>query len=143
MTGDRPLLILVSLACSFLNPAGAQESESWIESGFEAFADGTFSDGGANTYVSASGRLQVVNRWDVNGDGFIDLLCPNSHPLLEMLDMSIYWGNGRDFSIRRHSYVPADGPMWVAPGDLDLDGSIDLVVANYSNGTWTSMDSAI
>ncbi|MEZ5275109.1 MAG: VCBS repeat-containing protein [Opitutaceae bacterium] len=143
MTGDRPLLILLSLACCLLNPAGAQESESWKESGFEAFADGTFSDGGANTYVSASGRLQLVNRWDVNGDGFIDLLCPNSHPLLEMLDMSIYWGNGRDFSIRRHSYVPADGPMWVAPGDLDLDGSIDLVVANYSNGTWTSMDSAI
>jgi len=118
-------------------------SESWIEDSFSDFADGSFSDSGANMYVSANGRIQTVNRWDYNGDGYIDILCPNSHPLLEMLDMSIYWGNGRDFSIERHSHVPADGPMKVAPDDFNLDGKIDLAVANFSNGTWTSMDSAI
>ena len=143
MPSDRSPRILLFSVCSLLVTTLGGGSAAWKESGFEAFADGTFSDGGANTYVSASGRVQVVNRWDFNGDGFIDILCANSHPLLEMLDMSVYWGNGRDFSIRRHSYIPANGPMWVAPGDLDLDGSIDLAVANYSNGTWTSMDSAV
>lgn len=115
----------------------------WRESSFTDFADGTFSDHGANAYVSAAGRIQTINRWDFNGDGFVDILCANTHPLVEMLDMSIYWGNGKDYSIERHSYVPADGPMWVAAGDLNRDGRVDLAVANYSNGTWTSMDSAI
>jgi hypothetical protein len=115
----------------------------WVENSFEDFVDGTFDDGGANWYVSKKGYVQMINRWDVNNDGNIDILCANSHPLVEMLDMSIYWGNGKDYSIRNHSYVPANGPMWVAPGDLNGDGEPDLVVANYSNGTWTEMPSFV
>ncbi len=115
----------------------------WRESTFEDFIDGTFDDAGANMYVSHKGRIQTINRWDVNGDGHIDILCVNSHPLVEMLDMSIYWGNGKDFSIKNHSYIPADGPMWVAADDLNGDGEMDLVVANYSNGTWTEMESFV
>lgn len=117
--------------------------EVWRESTFDDFADGTFGDAGANIYVSAKGRIQTVNRWDVNGDGHIDILSVNSHPLIEMLDMSLYWGNGRDFSIKNHNYIPADGPMRLAAGDLNNDGWADLAVANFSNGTWTSMDSSI
>ncbi|MEJ2618250.1 MAG: VCBS repeat-containing protein, partial [Ignavibacteriaceae bacterium] len=115
----------------------------WKENNYKDFADGTFSDAGANMYVSHNGRVQAINRWDINNDGNIDILCVNSHPLVEMLDMSIYWGNGKDFSIQNHSYIPANGPMWVTANDLDEDGNIDLVVANYSNGTWTGMDSYI
>jgi hypothetical protein len=115
----------------------------WKENNFEDFIDGWFDDAGANMYVSHNGNIQLSNRWDVNGDGYIDILCVNSHPLVEMLDMSIYWGNGKDYSIKNHTYVPANGPMWVTPGDLNDDGELDLVVANYSNGTWTEMDSYI
>jgi hypothetical protein len=115
----------------------------WREDSFEDFADGRFDDGGANMYVSHRGRVQSVNRWDVNGDGYIDILCVNSHPLVEMLDLSIYWGNGKDYSIRDHSYIPANGPMRLAVGDLNRDGELDLVVANYSNGTWQEMDSYV
>jgi hypothetical protein len=124
-------------------PATCFAADSWVEDSFEDFSDGTFGDGGANTYVSAKGRIQTSNRWDVNTDGAIDILCVNSHPLVEMLDLSIYWGNGKDFSIRNHSYVPVNGPMWVTPADLNHDKEMDLVVANYSNGTWTQMDSAV
>ncbi|MCI0493591.1 VCBS repeat-containing protein, partial [candidate division KSB1 bacterium] len=116
---------------------------TWTECTFTDFIDGTFYDAGANMYVSHNGRIQTINRWDVNGDGNIDILCVNSHPLVEMLDMSIYWGDGKDFSIKNHSYIPADGPMWVAADDLNNDGEMDLVVANYSNGTWTEMESFV
>ena len=134
------ILIMLSIAAAAWE---GKADDAWIESTYDDFCDGTFDDAGANTYVSAAGRIQTINRWDVNRDGHIDLLFVNSHPLIEMLDLSIYWGNGKDFSIRNHSYVPVNGPMWVTPGDLNDDGRLDLVVANYSNGTWTSMDSAI
>jgi hypothetical protein len=133
--------IAVSIFCGPISIALA--NDVWVESTFEDFQDGVFGDSGANTYVSADGRIQTVNRWDVNHDGFIDLFFVNSHPLIEMLDMSIYWGNGKDYSIRNHTYVPVNGPMWVTPADLNADGTQDLVVANYSNGSWTGMDSAI
>jgi hypothetical protein len=136
------ILFLLSFTV-LINPPSGWAGSFWEEKTYEDFSDGTFDDAGANTYVSRNGRIQTINRWDVNNDGYIDILSVNSHPLVEMLDMSIYWGNGHDFSIQNHSYVPADGPMWVAPGDLDKDGEMDLVVANFSNGTWTSMDSAV
>ena len=136
-------LTITLIICGLFSVFPLLSQEVWQESTFEDFVDGTFDDGGANMYVSRNGRIQTINRWDVNGDGNIDILCVNSHPLVEMLDMSIYWGNGKDYSIKNHSYVPADGPMWVAPGDLNNDGKTDLVVANYSNGTWTNMDSYV
>jgi len=135
------LSIAVSVFCWPIS--STQADDVWVESTFEDFQDGSLGDSGANTYVSAKGLIQTVNRWDVNRDGFIDLFFVNSHPLIEMLDMSIYWGNGKDYSIRNHTYVPVNGPMWVTPADLNADGTQDLVVANYSNGSWTSMDSAI
>ncbi len=135
------LAIIVIIILLFSKTSTAQQI--WRESTFEDFSDGSFDDAGANMYVSHNGRIQTINRWDVNGDGHIDILCANSHPLMEMLDMSIYWGNGKDFSIKNHNYVPANGPMWIAADDLNNDGEMDLVVANYSNGTWTSMDSYV
>ncbi len=124
-----------------LNGSSLQAEGVWREEGFEAFADGHFEDGGANTYVSAKGRIQTINRWDLNNDGFIDLPFSNTHSLAEALDMSIYWGNGQDFSIVRQTYVPANGCQWATPADLDGDGATDLVVCNYSNGSTTDMDS--
>jgi len=71
--------------------------------------------GGVNTYVSAKGRIQTIYRWDANSDGYIDLLFANAHSESVQLDMSIYWGNGHDYDIRRHSYVPA---CWAGPMDI-------------------------
>ena len=107
-------LLIFSLCSILIKVINIQAQDIWRESRFEDFIDGTFDDAGANMYVSAKGNIQTINRWDVNDDGNIDILCVNSHPLVEMLDMSIYWGNGKDFSIQNHSYIPANGPMWVA-----------------------------
>ena len=130
------IIILVSVAV-------LQAQKVWKQDSYKDFIKGTFDDGGANMYVSHKGRIQAINRWDVNNDGNVDILCVNTHPLVEMLDMSIYWGNGKDYSIQNHSYIPANGPMWAVANDLDNDGNMDLVVPNYSNGTWTNMDSFI
>jgi hypothetical protein len=135
------MISLAIITCFWTVPSSAVEI--WRESTFEDFCDGTFGDGGVNTYVSAKGRIQTVYRWDANGDGYIDLLFANAHSEDVQVDMSIYWGNGKDFSIRNHSYVPAWGPDWATPADLDRDGAVDLVVANTRNGTSSDMDSFV
>ena len=136
-------IVLLSIIFIFARVDGISGAEIWREDSFADFADGTFGDGGANTYVSAAGRIQTVNRWDANGDGTIDLVMSNSHNIAEALDMSIYWGNGADFDARRRTHVPADGARWAAPADLDGDGRMDLAVANFSNGSWNDMDSFV
>ena len=113
----------------------------WREHTFEDFADGRLGDGGANTYVSARGRIQLVNSWDLNQDGYLDLVFSNTHPHREKLDAAIYWGNGKDFDGSRRSFVPNDGAQNAAAADLNEDGQMDLVLANYTNGTWDGMDS--
>ncbi|MHC4706708.1 MAG: FG-GAP repeat domain-containing protein, partial [Planctomycetota bacterium] len=118
------LIISVGLTLCILTVPGSAV-ELWRESTFEDFRDGTFGDGGVNTYVSAKGRIQTVYRHDANNDGYIDLVFANAHSEAVQVDMSIYWGNGKDFSIRNHSYVPAWGPDWATPADLDADGAMD------------------
>ena len=137
----KALLCLSLPICLCISLASAQHI--WRESTFEDFQDGSFSDSGVNTYVSSNGRIQTINRWDVNNDGYTDLLFSNAHSQAVQLDMSIYWGNGRDFSILNHSYVPAWGPEWVAAEDLDRDGRVDLVVANIEDGSTDDMDSFV
>lgn len=129
-----PIILCLS-ACSI----AAWGGQVWRESTFEDFKDGTLEDGGANTYFSAAGRIQTINRWDADNDGLIDLVICNTHQLSEMLDMTVYWGNGKDFDARRQTAVPASGPFFVTSGDVDGDKRDDLVVVNYNNGTTTDL----
>jgi len=137
----RTYPILAGIVFGLLAGSAAVGQQVWRESSYEDFRDGTFNDGGANMYVSAQGRMQTINRWDVNDDGYVDIVLCNTHPIVEALDLAIYWGNSRDFSPKRRSYLPVDGAQAVASADFNNDGRLDLAVANYSNGTWTEMDS--
>ncbi|MGH9159812.1 MAG: FG-GAP repeat domain-containing protein [Vicinamibacteraceae bacterium] len=123
--------------------ANGPSGQVWTQDTFEDFRRGTFGDGGQNTYATASGKVQLVNRWDLNNDGFIDLVFANSHPQAEKLDAAIFWGNGKDFDNSRVTYVPNDGAQWTIAADLNGDGNVDAVVPNYANGTWSSMDSFV
>jgi hypothetical protein len=134
----------MAMSCASVDsPAQQQPDNVWTQSSHAEFAKGRFGDAGANTYVSARGRIQVVNRWDLNTDGEIDLVFANSHPQAEKLDSVIYWGNGKDFSDKNRSFVPNEGSQNCAAADLNGDGKTDLVVANYANGTWSKMPSFV
>src|SRR5262245_14423641 len=151
MTERRTALPLLpatlALAAGFApgEAAPAEESQGllWTQAGFAAFSRGRFGDGGVNTYVSASGRVQLVNRFDLNNDGFIDLVLANSHPQAERLDAAIYWGNGKDFDLSRRTLVPNEGAQWTVAADLNGDGKTDAVIPSYANGTWSKMPSAV
>src|SRR6187455_1921080 len=137
MTRVRFLLFFLPVVAAVAaEPAPALETPVWRLDSFEDFRAGTFGDGGANMYVSAAGRVELVNRWDLNNDGFLDLVFANSHPHVEKLDATIYWGNGKDFDAARASAVPNEGAQWTIAADLDKDGRVDAVIPNYTNGTW-------
>ena len=130
------LLLLLFGSTFLLGFESKDKIEVWRESSFQDFSDGRFGDGGANVYVSRKGRIRLINSWDLNEDGFLDLVFANTHPHQEKLDAVIFWGNSRDFDISRVSYIPNDGAQRAAAADLDRDGQMDLVFPNYANGTW-------
>ena len=63
--------------------------KKWSLSGFEALSKGTLGNAGQNLYVSAKGVLQRIWQFDVNKDGYVDLLIANSHDYNEHPDLYI------------------------------------------------------
>lgn len=102
----------------------------WVTEGFGAFRAGTFGSGGQNLYVSRAGVLQRIHQFDVDGDGYLDLLFCNSQDHWERPPAYVF--DGRDGYARTE--LPAEGGMGGAIADLNCDGTDDLVVANHYDG---------
>src|SRR2546425_5034251 len=62
----------------------------WVENKFEDFIKGDVWTQSANLYVSRSGRMQSVYRWDINKDGYIDILFSQAHENNESPDCFLY-----------------------------------------------------
>ncbi|MCK4466243.1 MAG: hypothetical protein KAU83_11080, partial [Bacteroidales bacterium] len=81
--------LLILWVCILIAPqtsfAGTQPTEKegktqiWVEDSFEDFADGTFDASGQNIYINRDGKIRTINRFDLNEDGWIDLLFPSTH----------------------------------------------------------------
>lgn len=137
---------LLCLAAHAFIPARADitlpvnnERQSWHLDSFLDFVTGTFDDGGVNAYVAADGSIRLINQWDLNADGWIDILLPNSHGYNEKVDLSIYWGRDR-WDPAGSTQLPSDGGKAAAVADLDHDGWPDLVLVNRFNGTKSELD---
>jgi hypothetical protein len=121
---------------------------------FEDFINGTCGKSGANVYVSRKGRVQVINKWDLNKDGYVDVIIPNDHGMTEVADALIYWNTPAGFrslmpefpkerplsqlvfglldTDRRHfTRLPAFGGGRAIVADLNRDGYPDIVFCNY------------
>ena len=107
---------------------------SWVHRGFEAFAAGSFEDGGSNLYVNAHGIIETIHRTDVDNDGYVDIVLPNAQGYNERGPTWIYKpgpGDGSDWERRE---LPTDSGDMCRIVDLDGDGYQDLVVVNSTNG---------
>ena len=141
------LAAAVGVACSL----GAK---SIRHTGFEAFRSGSLSGSGANLYVSRQGRVQVINRWDLNNDGYNDVLISNDHDNFEIVDAFVYWNTPKGFtSLLPEQWrekplaqtlfrlldratpgltrLPAFGGGRSLVVDLNRDGFPELVFCNY------------
>jgi len=147
MRVGRAFACALLLAAIWSNPGNSQAGEAvanrtWTTAGFLGFSQGTLEDGGANTYVAADGTLRLINLWDLNNDGNIDLVFPSTHDNNEKVDLYIYW-NKHGFSANQRTQLPTDGANSVNVADLDGDGYPDLIVVNDFNGTKTELNSYI
>ena len=112
-----------------------------IHSGFKEFSLGEFDNGGDNLYVNSRGEIEIIHRFDVNGDGYVDLVLPNAHGYDERGPTTIYKqkSNGEWDS----ETLPNDSGYMSRILDVDGDGFPDLIVVNGANGVTSELDSYI
>ena len=151
---NKTLTAVVILA-ALAGPAwGRDDYESWItHTSFEDFASGRIADGGTNLYIARSGQLEMTYRWDLNNDGYLDLLVIQDHNPLENTDVLVYWGKKggpesilpplpdhqplarllRQIRIRDQGVtrLPSDGGGRSLVADLNHDGYPELVFCNF------------
>ena len=164
MTSAR-MTVLATVILVFI-PALRAGDSVWIKRhGYEQLRQGTAADGGQNLYVSRQGRIQTINRQDLNLDGELDLLFTQDHDSVYAPDSLIYWGGPEGFrsllpemwqmrapfsvltwldqGSSRITRLPTMGGGRSKIADLNLDGHLDLVFANFMHNYRSDQQSLI
>ncbi|MGA2344606.1 MAG: FG-GAP-like repeat-containing protein [Candidatus Sulfotelmatobacter sp.] len=123
--GDGKLDIAVT-------PAGLAGPQDNVVNIFLGNGDGTFTAAPTPTFPTGAAP-QAISVADVNGDGKLDLIIANN----QGASLTILLGNGDGtFTAAPGSPVTVgNGPYAVAVADLNGDGKLDLVTANFGDNT--------
>ena len=115
-----------------LSPLQAAQKTVWVEDSFEDFADGRLDASGQNLYVSRDGSIRTIHRFDLNQDGFLDLVFNSTHDTTGYLPGTLVSVNS-DGSLRE-SALAVEGSKGIAAADLNRDGHTDLVFCPNHGG---------
>jgi hypothetical protein len=128
---------------------------TWTETTFADFADGGF-DAGGNIFASpdlpaalaaqAGGKLTLTGQqWDLNNDGFLDIVFSNNHDDTWSYNINsvIYWGSASGFTSGNKTELPTHGAYDNSVADLNGDGFLDIVFSNGYDGTSRNINSVI
>jgi hypothetical protein len=100
---------------------------TWITCGFEAFRAGEFGNAGQNIYVSKNGVLQRIFQFDLNHNGYFDLIFPSTQNHHESAPSYVYTASGERIDL------PAQGGVGGIVADLNGNGYADIVISNTSD----------
>jgi VCBS repeat protein len=150
---SRGTWILTFLFCLVVQMLSRDSEKVLRHSRFDDFIQGKPGNSGANLFVSRSGRVQVINKWDLNQDGYVDVVISNDHDVIETVDAFIYWGTdqgpqsilpelwkdrplaqvvlGLMSPTRNLTRLPAFGGGRSVIADLNRDGYPEVVFCNY------------
>ena len=131
MRRHLPWLVAVITWLCTVPPVTAQTAR-FVDDRFEDFSKGTLGSGGQNLYVARDGSLRTINRFDLNNDGYLDLVFNCTHDTYQMLPATV----GTVSKARRVSSgdLAVEGSQRVALGDLDRDGYTDVVISPNAIG---------
>ncbi len=137
-TLDRRSGLLITLFCLAL-PLGnllmpnLLPAEEWVEASFADFADGRLDASGQNIYVSRDGSVRTIHRFDLNQDGYLDLVFNSTHDRYTSIPATLatFTAKGQV----RHSPLAVDGSLRVALSDLNNDGYLDAAFCPNTSGS--------
>ena len=114
--------------------------EAWVMRGIDSFAQGHFENAGNNLYVNAKGEIEIINHFDVNRDGYVDIILANSHDRIERGPTWVYTPEKSSGESWKRHQMSADSGLMSRVIDVDSDGFNDLVTVNAHNGVTSELN---
>ena len=114
-----------------------------VDDTFAHFRQGTLSESGAKIYVSAKGNVQMLDRLDLNGDGWLDLVFSSYKNEVTgyKTNSLVYWGGKAGFSKTNRTELPTFSAAGNSSADLNDDGHPDIIFSNIGDGKTSSLNS--
>lgn len=100
-------------------------AKQWITEGYEGFRRGDFGNGGQNIYVSKKGILQRIFQYDLDRNGYVDLVFANCQNHGESAPTYVYTLNGE------RQVLPGQGCLSGMTLDIDGDGYQEVVATGH------------
>ena len=122
-------------------PVSNTDGSAIVTAGHAAFSRGSMGNGGQNLYVSRAGVLQRIFQFDLNRNGYLDLVFCNSQDHWERPPAFLYPAPLDDPGLRID--LPAEGALSGVVTDLNGDGHDDLVIANHYGGITFNQNSTV
>lgn len=122
----------ISILLVIFSNSAIVAGQDWIDKSFDDFSAGSFEASGQNLFADKKGGIRAIRRFDLNQDGFIDLLFNNTHDddvfvpaTLTSIDNSGAFNN---------RFLEIDGSIETEIADLNKDGFEDIIFCPNQSG---------
>jgi len=129
MKGYSRCLLLILGSVVFCDSLSAQ---SWVDSSFSDFSKGELDASGQNLYISKKGDIRSIRRYDLNQDGYIDLLFNSTHDFAnDPPSVLASFSKSRGIKV---DDLDVFGSLSCEVIDLNKDGHNDLIFCPSATG---------
>jgi len=108
--------------------------QHWVDNTFEYFSKGYFDDSGQNIYVSKKGEIRTIRKFDLNNDGYIDLIFNSTHDDDSGVPASIAGVINSDKRTIQTNELNIRGSLSTEIRDVNNDGVKDIIFCPNLSG---------